>query len=87
MNKVPVDTPAELKEAYPFTCDNCGHEQMAAPSIFMTGFGMNSGGGHCMKCDTNLHLEIAPDNEKMISKVYSVWAEEEKERMRLESES
>lgn len=84
--RVPVESPAELKKAYPFECVKCGHEQMAEPSIFMSGFGMNVGGGKCMECGTNLHLEIAPDNEKMISKIHSEWVAEEKARLEREAQ-
>lgn len=86
MSKMPVESPAELKEAYPFDCANCGHSQMAAPSIFMSGFGMNVGGGNCMNCGTALHLEIAPENDRMISKDRAEWVIEETERLRKERE-
>lgn len=56
-----------LKESYPFKCWKCGHEQRANPSIFMTGFQMNMGGGQCLKCGTYLGLRIHSSNKKMIS--------------------
>lgn len=71
-----------FKKSYEFTCPECGHVQHAAPSIMMTGFGMNMGGGSCLKCKTYLHLEITPDlyGEKMIAEQHSVWIEREKEK-------
>ena len=47
-------------ERYPFTCPMCNHESYAAPSMFMTCFGMNEGRGEC-KCGTTVRLTITPD--------------------------
>lgn len=56
-----------LKKHYFFKCYKCNHLQYAKPSIFMTGFQLNIGGGGCLKCKTYLALKIADDNKKMIS--------------------
>lgn len=50
-----------FKKRYNFTCPGCGAKLWAEPSIMMTGFGVNSGMGNCLKCDISLHLEIVPD--------------------------
>jgi transcription elongation factor Elf1 len=64
-----------FKERYDFKCAKCGKELWAAPSIMMTGFGMNQGHGSCLKCKTFLHLEIIPDiyGEEMISEEWDGW--------------
>lgn len=80
-HEMPVDKPADLKDAYEFDCAACGHNQMAAPSIMMTAFGLNSGAGNCLECKVHLHLEIAPDNTKMVSEIWSEWAAKEKEAL------
>jgi len=61
-----------FKKRYDFICCNCGYEQWAAPSIMMTGFGMNQGRGSCLKCKEFLHLEIEGgiDGDKMISMLW-----------------
>ena len=58
-----------MKERYDVTCVNCGHEFLAAPSLAMRGFELNTGFASCPKCGEHLHLEISPDIEgdKMIS--------------------
>ncbi len=66
--------PDELKSAYSFACVACGHEQMAMPSIFMHGFGMNVGGGNCLGCNTSLHLWI--DGDVMKSKTREEYVRE-----------
>lgn len=60
----------EFKEAYPFTCVVCGHEQIAQISIFMH-MGLNSGHGSCLQCRTFLHLEIQGD--RMVSQEWEAW--------------
>lgn len=65
--QIVADKEQYFKSAYPFTCPACRHEQMAAPSIMMTGFGINTGGGRCLGCKTHLHLEIDGNNERMIA--------------------
>ena len=61
-----------FKKSYDFVCCKCGYEQYAIPSIFMTGFGINSGSGACLNCKEFLHLEIEGgiDGEKMISTLW-----------------
>lgn len=58
-----------LKEKYPFACYSCGHEQTAAPSLFMELKIMNSGGGNCLKCGAYMHLKISEsgNGDHMIS--------------------
>lgn len=56
-----------LLESYPFKCWKCGYEQRANPSIMMTGFQMNLGGGQCLKCKAYLGLRIHFSNKKMVS--------------------
>ena len=51
-----------LKERYPFDCCLCGHNQTAAPSLFMQ-MGENIGGGACLACGEYLMLEISDDGE------------------------
>lgn len=65
----------KFKERYDFICAKCEHEQWAAPSIMMTGFGMNRGHGSCLNCKTALHLEITPDiyGNKMVSEIWDEW--------------
>jgi ssDNA-binding Zn-finger/Zn-ribbon topoisomerase 1 len=57
-----------FKEKYEFDCPECGAELWAKPSIFMTGFGVNRGGGRCPECRTYFSLQIDENNEKMIAK-------------------
>ncbi len=61
-----------FKERYEFICPKCGYKQWAKPSTMMTGFGMNSGHGNCLKCKEFLHLEIEGglNGEKMISEFW-----------------
>ena len=47
-----------FKKTYDFDCCKCGCKLWAAPSIMMTGFGLNQGHGDCLECKTFLHLEI-----------------------------
>lgn len=68
----PMPNVAELEPHYPFACATCGHEQNARPSIFME-MGINTGSGQCLNCAAYLHLEIAVDNTRMISRRYSEW--------------
>lgn len=64
-----------LLDAYPFTCPACEHEQMARPSLFMETGMMNSGAGSCLECGLFLHLEIAPENDRMIAEDWDKWLE------------
>lgn len=52
----------DLKDKYPFTCPECGAEQVAEPSMLM-GMGINEGHGSCLKCHEFLHLEIIPGGQ------------------------
>lgn len=63
-------TRTNLKETYPCTCAFCDKIFRAAPSLMMV-FGINSGHGKCTRCHILLHLAIDPNNERMISTVYS----------------
>lgn len=85
VKKIPVEKRSDLKDHYPFDCVACGHSQNARPSIMMEGFGVNAGAGNCLACGVHLHLEITDDNEKMISIIWSEWAEQESKRLGLES--
>jgi transcription elongation factor Elf1 len=84
MTDMPVKSPAELKDAYQFNCAACNHDQMAAPSMMMTAFGVNAGAGNCLSCGIHLHLEIAQDNEHMISIVWTEWAAEQRKELQNE---
>lgn len=64
-----------LLDAYPFTCPTCGDEQMAKPSLIMRDFKMNIGHGSCLECGTFLHLEIAPENDRMIAQDWDDYME------------
>ncbi len=68
-----------FKERYNFKCCSCNHEQSAAPSIMMTGFGMNQGHGSCLKCGQFLHLEIEGglDGDNMVSKLWDDYLKEQ----------
>jgi transcription elongation factor Elf1 len=56
----------ELRQYYDFNCAACGSLQSALPSWSMES-GRNSGVGTCGSCGEFLHLEIAPENDRMIS--------------------
>jgi hypothetical protein len=56
--------PAELKDVYPMTCSECGHEQRVEPSIMMRAFGMNLGSGSCLGCGRFLHLWVEGEEIK-----------------------
>ncbi len=58
-----------FKKTYDFNCCKCGYKQWAAPSIMMTGFGLNQGHGSCLGCKTFLHLKIdgGLTGKKMVS--------------------
>ncbi len=56
-----------LKEKYNFRCHGCGGDMWAKPSMFMTEFQMNLGGGVCTKCEVSMNLRIDSKNETMIS--------------------
>ena len=60
-----------LRERYNFTCCECRHEQSAAPSMFMSLFQLNAGGGSCSKCKEYLFLQINEDNKTMTSYPHS----------------
>ncbi len=70
-----------FKKVYNFTCCNCDYKQTAKPSLMMTGFGMNSGHGSCLKCEEFLHLEIKGgiDGSIMISKLWEDFLKENKD--------
>lgn len=57
-----------FKEAYGFTCPQCGHKAYAKPSVLML-FGINMGGGFCTKCETRIHLRIDAKNEAMVATI------------------
>lgn len=52
-----------LKPRYNFTCWNCGKEQSAAPSMFMSNFQMNLGGGFCTNPDCKVQLLLTIDDK------------------------
>lgn len=54
-----------FKSHYPFTCPHCGHEQNSRPSIAITKWGCNTGGGNCSECKGYVFLSITADNEHM----------------------
>lgn len=57
-----------LKEKYDWTCWKCGStKNYAKPSIFMSAFQMNTGGGQCPECKSMMVLRIDDQNERMIS--------------------
>jgi hypothetical protein len=70
-----------FKETYEFECCKCGKQLWAAPSILMTGFGMNQGHGACPSCKTSLHLEIEGglNGERMISRDWKEWLAKKEE--------
>ncbi len=53
----------DFRESYDITCPACQKTLRAAPSILMTGFGINQGNGHCPGCRALFHLCIGDDGE------------------------
>ena len=51
------ELPAELNERLNVRCIACACEFQIAPSFLMRAFGINSGAGHCPRCDERLHFE------------------------------
>jgi hypothetical protein len=53
----------DFKEAYDTTCPGCQKPLKVKPSLFMTHFGINQGGGICPACRVSFHLGICTDGE------------------------
>lgn len=64
-----------VKKRYDVECAACGHAFLAAPSMAMEFFGMNTGSAACPQCRTYLHLEITPDltGDAMTSIRHTEW--------------
>ena len=76
----------KFKERYNFKCIKCGYELWAKPSICMTGFGMNSGHGSCLRCGEFLHLRIKGGlkGKTMISERWDDFLKKQPKRMQKE---
>ncbi len=66
-SEAPRPVPAD---ALPFECPACGQRLAARLSWAMQG-GLNSGHGTCTRCNTFLHLEVAPEGGRMIAQRWS----------------
>ena len=67
----------ELEENYAFHCPTCGHALRAKPSMMMTEFCLNTGGGDCPICLGVFHLEIDTEKQgRMIAKDWITYVNE-----------
>ncbi len=73
---MPAELPEELESRYPLECCVCGAALSVAPSISMQ-FGINTGHGTCLRCQTFLHLEIAEGGGFMVSEPWDDYAARE----------